>query len=266
MPRALEVISGYVHSVSSTLTALTMATGDSATVRAFNPASSARLLGIGRQGATAGIVRVRSPLFHDNVKGIHFAVSETPSWALLPPEIAQPLHPQDNLILEGNGESSGYDTHTFLLEYDDLPGAAARLASEGDIVGNYKSTVTVEVATTSASTPASWTDTVITTTDDLLHANTDYAVLGYTVDTAIAGVAIKGVDTSNLRVGATGKVFGGLTDRFFLDLSRFTGRPCIPVFNSANKASTYVSTIDSGASTTSNITLVLAELARPFGS
>jgi hypothetical protein len=41
-----------------------------------------------------------------------------------------------------------------------------------------------------------------------------------------------------------------------------TGLPAIPVFNSANIFNTFVSTIDTGVSTASNVTLHLAQLAR----
>lgn len=79
---------------------------------------------------------------------------------------------------------------------------------------------------------------------DLFKANTDYALLGYTVapvagatDGGAAVVRWRGADTGNLGIGGPAndlKKF--LTNSWFIDLSNKTGLPCIPVFNSANRA------------------------------
>ena len=78
MGAALETVVGNASSPSSTYTALTMNTGDSLTVRNFPPANPAYLMALFRHDATAGVTRLRSPLLHDNVKGIHLALSENP--------------------------------------------------------------------------------------------------------------------------------------------------------------------------------------------
>lgn len=262
MGTAWELVAGYVHNVSSTITQVTNVTGDSTQVRNFNKVNPAYLRGVHREGTTAGIIRVRSPLLHDNVKGYHVALSESPATRSMPFVGIQQVQPQDTLIVETNGESSGYDIAGISIYYTDLPGAGAKLFSWGDVKGLGINMVTVEVATTSASTPTAWTDTVITTTDNLLHANTDYAILGYTVDTAIGLVAVKGIDTSNLRVGGAGKALLVDTAAYFVNASEATGMPHIPVINSANAPSTYVSTLDTGSSTASNITLIMMELSQ----
>ncbi len=265
MALALETIAGAVSDPSTTYTAVTMATGDSLTVRNFPAANPAYLMAMFRQDATAGVTRLRSPLLHDNVRGIHLSLSENPSNLGLPLPGVQTLKPQDTLILEVTGSASTYDVAALSIYYTNLPGSAARLHNLGDFKGMIKNLVTVEVATTAAAAPSVWTDTVITTTDNLLHANTDYAVLGMYCDTAVGVIAFKGIDTGNLRVGTSGRTSTYDTSEYFVKLSERSGLPCIPVFNAANAPSTYVSVITLGNGTTTNITLVLAELGTNTG-
>jgi hypothetical protein len=265
MGAAYETIVGSASSPSSTYTTLTMNTGDSLTIRNFPPQNPAYLLNITRHDATAGVVRLYSPLMHDNVKGIHLAISESPSLWGMPVPGVQTFKPQDTLNCYVTGSASTLDLIGISIYYSNLPGSAARLHHWGDFSGMIKNLVTVEVAVTNSGTAGAWTDTVITTTDNLLHANTDYAIIGAYCDTAIGVVAIKGIDTGNLRVGLAGGTVTFAQSRYFRQLSDITGFGLIPVINSANAASTYVSTATLAASTTTNVTLVMAECGQNTG-
>ena len=265
MGAGYETVVGSASSPSTTYTALTMNTGDSLTIRNFPPANPTYLMNVIRHDATAGVVRVYSPLLHDNVKGIHLAISESPSlWGYPAPGI-QALKPQDTLNVTVTGSASTLDLIGLSFYYTNLPGSAARLHHFADFKGMIKNIVTVEVAVTNSGTAGAWTDTVITTTDNLLHANTDYACLGMYCDTAIGVVALRGIDTGNLRIGLAGGTVTYAQSRYFEKLSSLSALPCIPVFNSANAASTYVSTATLAASTTTNVTLVLAECGTNTG-
>lgn len=234
--------------------------GDSLVVRNFAPASEAKLIQITRRGATTGFFRVRSPLLHDNVRGIMVTTGQTPSLFALPERVSQPLYAQDGLIAEGSGGAAETDLGILTVWYRDLIGVAARLHMGGDVESIIKSIKPVTVAVTSSATIGTWVDTVITTTEDLLHANTDYAVLGFVTNVALGYVAVKGQDTGNLRVGGPGSINVEDTSDYFADQSAFHNIPYIPVFNSANKGSFFVSVVDSAASTAATITLILAEL------
>ena len=237
------------------------ASGDSLVVRNFVLGTDyARLIQLTRRGATSGFFRVRSPLLHDNVRGIMVTTGETPSLAAMPAEIAQPLIAQDTLIAEGSGGAAETDLGILTIFYSNLVGTAARIHTRGDIGGIIKSVKPITVAVTSSATIGAWVDTVITTTEDLTHANTDYAVLGYVSNVALGWVAIKGADTGNLRIGGPGTINVEDSGNYFLWQSERHGIPFIPVFNSANKGSTFVSVVDSAASTAATITLWCAEL------
>lgn len=240
--------------------AMTVASGDSLTVRSFASPASAMLFQILYSASTKDAFRLRSPLLHDNVQGIRVEPGESPAQFLMPLETGQPLHTQDTLIAEINAATASA-THAVVLEnyYTDLGGASARLHSWGDISGLIKNLKPVEVACTGIAN--AWVDTVITTTENLLHANTDYAVLGISVDTACCAVGIKGIETGNLRVclpGVTRAI--DQSDGFIVMSSRY-GTPHIPVINSANAASLYVS-LFSDTAVSPNVQLMLAELSQ----
>lgn len=238
--------------------ALSALTGDSLTVRSFQPPASAVLEEVCFQASTIHSLRVRSPLLHDDVQGIRFKPTTTPTRFSLPQVASQYLQPQDTLIVEVDDQTNSA-TYTAALRvfYTDLLGASARLKMPGDVNGNVKSIKPVEVSVSAVA--QTWVDTLITATEDLLHANTDYAVLGFMVDTACCAVGVKGQETGNLRVTAAGVDDAYGTSEVFVTLSEEHNMPHIPVFNAANKGNVYVSLL-ANATATITVTLMLAEL------
>lgn len=263
---ALDAIASYQGTSGSTLAAGTMATGDSATIRNFPQSAFARLIAAMYDDVTTPLAwRIRSPLLHDNVRGIQFGPGAAAPAALFPYGIQQPLEAQDQLTFElSTAASTGKALGVAQVFYSDLPGASARLYSPGDILGLVANVKPVTVAVGSgANTAGQWYDLVMTTTESLLRANTDYAVLGATLDVAVAALAVKGLDTGNLRCAVPGGTNNPYGAWYFLHLARETGLPTIPVINAANAGSTYVSIISSAATgAASTFTLYLAELAR----
>ena len=267
MPLAIDTILGKRTAggggADTDYNAITVAPGDSLTVRNFNPQTPAWLYNLTFQYSTAGAkARVRSPLFHDNVQGIRMIPGETLTRFSIPKETGQMLRPQDNMTAEcWSNAASEVVALALHMWYQDLPGAAARLKMWGDISGIIRNIKPLLVAAPEAGTTGQWQDTVITTTEDLLKANTDYAVLGFITDTLETAIAIKGPDTANLRVGAPGDIRTDELSRYFADLSDKHGIPMIPIINSANKNATYVSIGGRTTGGTPNVSLVLAELA-----
>lgn len=240
--------------------AATVVPGDSFTVRAF-PVSSAKafLFRVMRQGVTTGGIRILSPLFHDNVRGITILSTETPSAFAFPREVRQELRPQDALQVQISGGGAEADAGALGIYYTDLPGASARLYSPSDILPRIKTIKPIEVDFTTVVIGTGWLDTAINATEDNLHANTDYAILGYTVDTACTAIGIKGIDTSNMRVCGPGVTSSLATGDYFWENALRENLPMIPVFNSANKAATFVSALAVAAAAT-KVILNCAEL------
>ncbi len=266
MGLAIDTIVGHAVDPGATVTAVTMATGDTLQVRSFNPPANCRLERVIRAGATSGIVQVRSPLFHDDVRGIRFTSAETPSVLLMPPEMGQNLQSGDTLTLELTGGAAETDLAALVLYYSNVAGASARLHSWGDISALIANIKPVEVDCVASATIGTWVDTVITTTENLLHANTDYAVLGYVCDVAVACVALRGQDTGNLRIGGPGTTATDDTSDYFVQWSNREGTPHIPVINAANAGGLFASVIDVAANTAVKVQFILAELSQNLSS
>ena len=215
MGTALEVISGFTTAAGATQTALTMATGDSLTIRATLPEKKVWLLNAWVDAQAAGVVRIRSPKMHDAVHGIRMRTTISEAKPLLPYDVNQRLYAQDVLTVDLSGSATAGDIETvvLLLYYEDLPGIAARLIS------------------------------------------------GPEVDRRIV-ISWKGADTGNLRVGGPGdELARQMTAEWFVRLSRLTGMPMIPVFNSANKAAITVEVASDENAASPKVTSIFAELA-----
>jgi hypothetical protein len=244
------------------LTNVTVAPGDSLTVRAFRSPQQAFLDDIVLKGGQSVTGRLTSPYLHDTTRGITVLTAQAPSVETINNYASQALSSQDPMVLQALSGAANSTIAALLTYYTDLGASDARLHLFGDIAGLINQIKPVEVDVTASATIGAWNDTLITTTENLLKANTDYAVLGYIVDVACAVVAIKGQDTGNLRCGGPGSVLSFVTNTYFVDKSNTLGRPYIPVINAANVNNTFVSVADNAASTAVKVQMQLAELAQ----
>jgi hypothetical protein len=258
---AIDTIVGTAANPSTAFTTVTMNTGDSASIRSFPDTSKAYIERITRGGATSGAVRVISPLMHDDTRGITFTTPENPAVYAMPQGVPQRVYAQDALTIQVTGGTAETDLAALSIYYENLPGANPRLHAWGDIASLIQYVKPLEVDVTNSATKGAWTDTVITTTEDILKANRDYAVLGYVTDTAVTLVGLKSGETGNLRICGPGTTSTDDTSNFFVDWSNREGTPHIPVINSANKGSTFVTSADANASSTPKIQLILALLS-----
>ena len=260
---AWDTVLASIVGAQAALTAATVANGDSATIRNFPNTGTAYLEGISYAAATKGSIQVRSARFHDDVRGIQMVPGESPTHFLLPREIGQVLYPGDALTLEMSGSAAGEtDVLALHVYYTDLPGISARLKAWGDISGLVKNIKVLEVDCGAPAAAGAWSDTVINTTENLLRANEDYAVLGYVVDVNGGVVGLKGTDTGNLRIAGPATTATSDTSDYFVRLSDYTGRPHIPVINASNAGNTFVSVGQGTALAAQKVQLVLAELSQ----
>lgn len=242
------------------LTAVTAGSSSTFTVRNAALNSGVWLTDTWRASAHAGQIRIASPNLVPVTNGIRLQTPTGLADFNLPTDAWQPLIPQDALTVSDNGTAADVDLVAIQSYYENLPGGAMTLKMPGDITGQTDFIFGWPVAATSSGTAGNQNTTVITTTVDSSSANTWYGVLGYLVDTTIGCVGISGVDTSQLFIGGPGDTAGRRTRRYFADLSIQSGRPCIPMFNSANKGSTNIVLADRSASTAVNVTLILAQM------
>ena len=264
MGQALEVLTGFVTAPGATATVLTMATGNSATVRNAPLNGRIELLQIWHDVQSPGFVRIRSPRLHDNVQGIRFATRVAASEPVMPGGVPQKLIPQDDLVLEatGSGVAGDIESFSFLVWYEDLPGVNARLIDKAELDRRMVHVVTVENTLALGAAGGYSGEEAINAEFDQFKANTDYAILGAIPTIGIATVRYRGSDTGNLGIGVPGPSnVEHVTSRWFLWLTEMYGRPLIPVFNSANKDNLLIDGVQDENAAPAIVTTVLAELA-----
>jgi hypothetical protein len=268
VPLAIDTVAGAAASgtTANAIVTFTPGAGDTFTVRNFSQPNSAQLDMLVGHVLQTNPIRLRSPMLHDNVQGLRFTAVAGDTSNLIAASAQQNLLSQDTLTAElvvatapGASET---ETIAIGIYYNDLPGAVARLYSPGDITPNIKNLWSLPVSVTPSATAGVWGSAAINSVYDLFQANTDYAVLGYEVDTACTAIAIRGADTSNFRVGAPGIIDRYKTRQWFMDMTMWRGTPHIPVINSANKSATFVDVVTRLTSGAINVTLLLAELSQ----
>lgn len=263
---ALEVIAGRALNPGAGPTALGPNTGDSFQVRSTPNDSGPSLWGIWSQNATGGLIRVRSPRMHDAIQGIRFTTPPGALRNMLPDEAYTPMYSQDLLTFEIGGGGAETDVGCLLMYYPDLGGVNARLATYAQVLAQAAELATIEVAVTAPATAGDWSaGTAVNATNDLLKANADYAILGYTTSVPCAAVGIRGTDTGNLRVGGPGTTEQIETRDWFASLSETHGVGTIPILNQANRGNTLVHVCPATAVAVT-VDLIVMRLNGQFGS
>lgn len=260
---AIEVVTGRVVNPGAAFTLLTANTGNTFTIRDFPEASMAYLHGMWTQQATAGQFRIRSPRFHDDVQGIRKVANAASVFNLFGDEEEQKLFPNDPLRIDQTGGGAETDAGAFLVYYQSLGGIDARLETWDSIKPRIIDMMGHVVQVAGPAVSGDWSaGTLITVPNDTLKANTDYAILGYEVDTESLAVAVSGTDTGNLRLGGPGPLNPIETRDWFVSQSRARALPYIPVFNSNNRGTLLVSVARVGVGGTIVVSLQLAQLSR----
>jgi hypothetical protein len=266
MPPALDTITSTGTQIGSSLAALTVVSGDSFQIKNAALTSNVWMLNFWADVQLAGVVRIRSPKLHDNVDAIRSRTLVNCLDPLLPFGVPQKFWPQDIEIVElqGSTTASQIESVVQMMYYDDLPGASARFITPDQLKARMKNFFGNRIAITLGTTAAYAGSLAINNAVDLLKANTDYAVLGMTTDLRVAGIFLRGPDTSNLRCPVPGgtNTLGALRygAQWFRQMSTNYGIGLIPVINSANKGATQIDCMADNNGGTANVTIWLAEL------
>lgn len=261
MGQALQLIAGFATNAGATFTVATAATPDTFAVQNFATTDAAYLEQFWGRAASPGVVRIRSPRFHDPNQGIRVQVGSANPYLKLPYGIDEQLYPGDTPIVDLTGGGAETDAVYALYSYANLPGATARYASWSDIQPRIQHISGVEVHPVTSATAGQWGNARAINADfDNFKAGQDYAILGYAAATTCGAVAFSGVETGNFKVGGPGMNDALQTRDYFIALSQGSGRPFIPIFNANNKAAFNVFASDPAVSATINVTVYCAQL------
>lgn len=214
-------------------------------------------------------ISITASRFHDQVFGIRSSVTSGATTApvnrsvcISPIGVDQPIFPSDVLSVQANGTAADDVIVTITVYYPDIPGIHARLATPEYVRQNTKNVVGINTNLTPGDGVAG-TAVALNASDNRLHANTDYALLGFTSSLAFGSLTVSGVDTGNLKVG--GPILGEPDHdaMLFYDLAKAYNAPLIPIINSNNAGSTTLvgCGTDVGAVV---LDTMLAELSVPF--
>lgn len=271
MGRILDDITVFKDSLTGgAFEALTAVSGESLSIRWLGAGTEVRLLEAwAGNNAHKMDVSIRSPLLHDNTRGIRFAYPFNPTLSgadgnpqlFLPPYWQQPYEPTDTLIVEASGTASDDVTFTQCLMYDTPSAIGGRFISAPEAEARLKNLVGIRVSPAAASVTSDYgAAEAINSDDDRLKANTDYALLGLTTDLPFTTLAIFGPDTGNFNIPIPGHWNDQISAGWFYEMSRKWNTALIPVINSNNKGVTFTKLADVGGGTAPLISLLFAEL------
>jgi len=269
MGRALEIIGVQATAPGATQAAFSAVTGNSLTIR--DSVKPIWLSAIGQSRQAAGFLRVTSPLLHDAVQGIQMHAPIGQSVTLW--QGVQRLYAQDTLVVQGTGSATAGDIEQafLIVHYEELPGVDAYLIDKRELISRGEDIYT-SLNTLSTGTTGGWSGSEALSAEvDQFKANTDYALIGWVLGSTVAAGAIRyvGQDWGNLGVGGPGLITmpsaAHQTRDWFVQVSKLTGMPSIPVMNASNKSNTTVDALvdeNGGDPIVSTIMVRLAPRAR----
>lgn len=214
---------------------------DSLTTR--NAKGKLRAIAAWAKNQVAGFLQLATPTGHDNVRGYRVGVPIGFNIGVLPVGVEMQFQPAETISAQIAGSNTAGDVElaSLLMLYDDMPGMSQRLITPQQLESRLEKLTTVDASITATAGPSYGTAEALNSDSDLLLANRDYAVLGATSRTAVHAIHMTGPDLGNARIAVPGDIANPqFTSGFFANLSKATGRGCIPVINSGNKASTLI--------------------------
>lgn len=273
MPAGLQVLNFYNTDLGgTTAVALTPGTGDSGTFYNVPQGSVAYLAELwATNSATAGEIYFTASRFHDQVFGIRAelpagstAAPANRAFCISPTGVDQPVFPSDVMTVSAVGADNDKVNVTVCIYYADIPGISARLITKGECISRAGNLVGIKVALTPGA--GNWgTAAALNSSDNRLHANTDYAVLGFTSTLPLNAIGLSGIDTGNLRTGGPVLGDGEHDSQLFLNYADAYNAALVPVINSNNAGSTFLQAA-AIANTAVSVTVLMAELDRGVGT
>lgn len=263
MGKVLEVISGQATAPGAVIVALTMGAGNTNVIRSFEGNNNPRLITLWADNQVAGIVRAMSPRLANNNQGIHVDSTIGNLDPLIPISLYQKLYSQDALILGISGSAVGGDFEGagFLIYYPDLPGASGVFISPDDVSGRSTNIMTNRTTIVTGAGGGYTGQMALNATENMFKANKEYALLGYECSAQCTTVRMIASDLGNIGIGGPGNIANRyLMSRWFLEISRITNLPLVPVINSANVGGIIVDAMQDENATAVTVSWIFAEL------
>ncbi len=237
MKNHLVLTTAIATAAATTGAAATALAGDSLTTR--NYGSRPRIVSVWQTNQTAGFGQLAWPTAHDTTRGWRTGTDAAATEILLPLGVSMPITPQETIActIAATAVAGDVEQMSWLTEYDVDKGQ--RLTDWDDVRKRGIKVTTIEASLASvASTYGPAGGELINADSDLLQANRDYALLGFTSRTRVHCVSIAGPDTGNDKIGCPGMLRYELGSQWFKLLSNAHSRSLIPIINSGNKSST----------------------------
>lgn len=268
----LEMISGRVLAPGATFTPLTPNGIDSFRVRDFDiKKSKAYLIQVnGSMPDAVGVLRIRSPHFHDIINGLQFVSNVTNISCAPTLKIFPELYPGDLLQIDATGTAVNTDAWTLVIFYEDVPGFKTKFV-DLDFIQKYKKRVfSVGNAQGFAFEDDGNYQTIIAPDriQDLFTAreyNRYYVLMGsygFSVPGVMGGIT--SIDWGNVQIPIYPNTLYPFTDIFPIWEKRVTPK-IYPVFHSEN-INQIVTTVYTGGTSgfagTAQYGLLLAELTQ----
>lgn len=218
-------------------------TGDSLTIKNARDGSKIRIIAHVADQQTLGWQQMVHPSGHDTTRGYRASVPTGVTGNLIPEGLSVPMQPQElmSITILGSATAGDIEQGFFLIHYEDSPFINANLIDAGTLRSRIRDITHVQCSLATG-TSGGWSGSeAINTDSDLLRANTDYAILGVQSTAECLAVGIRAPDFGGQRVAIPAGIGNQeLQSDWFARLSRLTGLPTIPVFNSANRANVLV--------------------------
>ena len=251
---------------------LTANSNDSLSVANFNT-GEANLIEMWGNDSTSvmegQMIFTRPQSTHDQSHGFRFqnasllagSAAKVGAQEYLPGKVGTQLYKSDTATIQVTSTASDNCAVSYNILYDDLPGAAGVFISPAQASNLQNSIVGINVAAQTSSTRGAYgTSRAFNADDARLHANTWYAIIGWTLQTPIMTVGLLGPDWGGQRIGGPGDPLTFRTgDWFFMQSDRWNV-PLVPCFNSNNVGNVLVTLADVAAQSTPALDFTLYEL------
>lgn len=254
---------------------LTANSGDSLTVNSFTNGGAKVVAGWGIDSDSVmegELYYTRPESTHDTQNGFRFEIpavslggaATNAAFNIFGSGIEIPVFVNDTATIKVSGTAADDAVVSFLTLYDDLPGAGpAQFTTWDRVQALRKSNVGINLQAVASATPGAYgASRAITTDDNRFHANTYYALLGWTVQTQVTTISFVGPPWGGQRIGGPAGAPYLNSSTWFKDLSAAHGLPLIPYFNQADAANIFCYVADGEASTSPKIDLNLVELTQ----